>query len=423
VRHTLPTPPRPADLATRAIERLLERTGGPAFRLVSDGAPRTFGRGDPRFTLTIRRPAAARALASLDALAVAHAYLDGDFDLDGDLVAALGYQEQLGDFHPWIYLWRRLEPLLLGRPRVNPDWIALHYDAENAQLHAVDRDYQTYTPGIYLEEDDSLESGAARKLERAFGALDLRDGQRLLEVGSGWGGMLRYAARRGVAVTGLTLSRVQRAHCEALIARERLPAEVRYQDFFTFAPERRFDAISLMGVIEDLSDYRAVAQRLARWVVPGGRVYLDFAAERERFGTHSFVTRHVWPGTFRMVFLPELIEALRESPFEIVSIDNDRRNYHLWTAGVYRRWVEERAAVVAAHGERLWRTFCLLFAGVAAMMDRRSHSATAYRVVLELPADSDGAFRISPRQRIADRLRGTAARLRDGAVSLFPRRS
>jgi cyclopropane fatty-acyl-phospholipid synthase-like methyltransferase len=228
---------------------------------------------------------------------------------------------------------------------VNPAWIALHYDAQNAQLHAAETTWHTYTPGIYCSDDEALESGADRKLALAFEVLRLERGQRLLEVGCGWGGMLRYSAQRGVQVTGLTLSRLQKEYVEQRIKEEQLPAQVRYQDFFTFQPMEQFDAISMMGVIEDLSDYRAVMRLLSRWLKPGGRTYLDFAAERKRFDTHSFVTKHIWPGTFRMVFMPEFMEALRESPFELIRVDNDRRNYHLWARGMYERWMRNRARI------------------------------------------------------------------------------
>jgi cyclopropane-fatty-acyl-phospholipid synthase len=233
--------------------------------------------------------------------------------------------------------------------------------------------------------------------------------------------MLRYAARRGVRVTGVTLSRDQKAHVEALIARERLDARVLYQDFFTFQPGHRFDGVSMMGVIEDLSDYRHTLRQLDTLVAPGRRVYLDFAGERKRFGTHTFVTRHVWPGTFRMVYMPEFVDAVRESPFELQWLENDRRNYHLWCVRLTRRWEENRAAVEAKYGARLWRTFALLFAGVAAIMDRRSHSATAYRVVLELPADSDGAWRPTPALRRADRARAVVAAARSAALAAWHR--
>jgi cyclopropane-fatty-acyl-phospholipid synthase len=411
---------------TVAVLRRLadQQTGGAAFRLIPpDGAVIDFGRGEPVFTLRVHSPKGLDALASVDGLTIAHAYMDGMLDFEGDLLEMLRYEELLRDRHPGIQLWRRLHPILVGRPRVNPAWIALHYDAQDAQLHVSDSDWHTYTPGIYATDDEELEPAAGRKLAQAFEGLRLQPGQHLLEAGCGWGGMLRFCAQRGVRVTGITLSQRQKRYVEQKIAEEELPAQVLYQDFFTFQPSERFDAISMMGVIEDLSDYRIVMRSLARWLRPGGRVYLDFAADRKRFSTNSFVTKHIWPGTFRRVFMPEFIEALRESPFELMRIDNDRRNYHLWARGMYLRWMRQRAEVVAQHGERLWRTFLLLFVGVAALMDRRSHTATAYRVLLELPADSDGIFRTSKRTAALDAVRGAVIAIRDNVVKLYSSRA
>jgi cyclopropane-fatty-acyl-phospholipid synthase len=408
-----------------ALRRLATQQGdGAPFRLVPpDGNAIDFGRGgEPVFTLRVIRPEGLDALASLDALTIAHAYMDGHVDFEGDLLEMLRYQEQLRDAHPGVYIWRRLHPILVGRPRVNPQWIALHYDAQNAQLHVSDHDWHTYTPGIYLTDDEELEPAATRKLQAAFDGLQLKPGMHLLEAGCGWGGMTRFSAQRGVRVTGITLSRRQEEYVRQKIIEEKLPAEVRYQDFFTFQPEQKFDAISMMGVIEDLSDYRLVMRSLARWLKPGGRVYLDFAAERKRFDTHSFVTQHIWPGTFRMVFMPEFVEAVRESPFELMRVDNDRRNYHLWAKQMYERWMRQRDEVVAEHGERLYRTFLLLFVAVSAMLDRRSHTSTAYRVLLELPADTDGVFRTSTRVKALDVARGAGRAMRAGVIKLWPRK-
>jgi len=406
---------------TAMLRRLAAQSGGKAFCLIPpDGHPIHFNVGEePAFTVRVHRQSALNALASLDALTIAHAYIDGDFDFEGDLLAAFAYQERLSDFHPAIYLWRRLQPILVGRPRLNPSWIALHYDADNAQLLAADATWHTYTPGIYSSENETLEAGADCKLQFAFEALCLGAGQHLLDVGCGWGGMLRYSGRRGVKVTGLTLSRRQKEYVDRKIAEEQLVAEVWYQDFFTFEPAGQFDAISMMGVIEDLSDYRAVMRSLSRWLKPGGRVYLDFAAERKRFNTHSFVTQHIWPGTFRMVFLPEFIEAVRESPFELMRVDNDRRNYHLWARGMYERWMTYREGIEAAHGQRLWRTFLLLYAGVAATMNRPSHTATAYRIVLQLPIDSDGKFQSSKALAVVDVIRKLVRAIRDRLLGLW----
>jgi cyclopropane-fatty-acyl-phospholipid synthase len=408
-----------------AYRRLLE--GAPAanlppFNIVfPNGARVEIGRGTAAFSFVARDERGVAAVASRDALTMAEAFMDEHLDIEGDLLAATRYVEVLGDTHLGIFLWRRLQPLLLGRERVNPEWIAKHYDSANAQLYATERDYDTYTPGEYEKDDDTLEAGAERKLAIAFEQLGLRRGDHLLEVGCGWGGMLRYAARRGVRVTGITLSRDQHAYVQRLIEDEKLDAEVHYQDFFTFEPGRTYDGVSSMGVIEDLSDYRRVLRRLERLVAPGKRVYFDFAASRTRFGTHTFVTRYVWPGTFRMVFMPELMEAIRESPFELTLVTNDRRNYYLWCKKFNERWAKNRAAVEAEYGKLTWRKFALLFAGTSAMMDWRSHAVTAYRVVLELPADSDRSYSTPVRSRVGDGLRVAAAAARETALGAWQR--
>jgi cyclopropane-fatty-acyl-phospholipid synthase len=405
----------------RRLEQLAGRLGIPFCMVRTDGSQKCYGDGPEQFRVILHTARAQRALTRFDALSIADSYMEGEMTISGDLFAAMRYQEYLGDQHPVIRLMSRLEPILVGRELLNPRWIQLHYDARNAQLLATDANYHTYTPGYYSSDSDSLDSGAERKLGDAFQFLRLNPGDRLLEVGCGWGGMLRYAGRRGVHVTGITLSQHQKEFCEALCRSERLDADVLYQDFFTYQPAERYDGISLMGVMEDLSDYRRVLRRLAAWVKPGGRVYFDFAAARERFGTHSFITTYIWPGTFRMVFMPEFIEAVRESPFELQEVLNDRRNYHLWMHKVSERWIEQREAAIRDHGERVYRMFLLLWVSIAVSMDRPSHSATAYRVVLELPEDSDHRFWTRPSIRIADAVRGTAAAARDAVLRVISR--
>jgi cyclopropane-fatty-acyl-phospholipid synthase len=401
----------------RALRESARGASLPAFGIVfPEGDTFDIGGPSPAFSLVARSARGVAALASRDALTMAEAYMDEDLEVDGDLLAATRYVEVLSDAHPWIFAWRRLEPLLVGRERLNPGWIAQHYDAQNSQLYCTERGYDTYTPGQYEGESDTLEAGAERKLALAFEHLRLKPGDHLLDVGCGWGGMVRYAARRGVRVTGITLSRDQFAYVAELITREKLDAEVIYEDFFAFDPGRRYRAISMMGVIEDLSDYRRVMQRLEGMLAPGGRVYLDFAASRTRFGTHSFVTRYVWPGTFRMVFMPEFMEAIRQSPFELSLVTNDRRNYHLWCKWLGERWAKHRAEVEAQYGRRTWRMLALLLSGTSAMMDFRSHAVTAFRVVLELPADSDRSFSTPLATRVSDVARRAGGTVRQAVV-------
>jgi len=371
----------------KALEALFsgERQPPCAGRIHQGGESIVLGAGEPGFDLFIRNDQGLRAVRSLSELQIAEAYMRGDLDVEGDFVRAFAFQDVLSDRAPWIKTWRRLKPLLIGRRRCNPDWIAKHYDSRNTQLIATDSVYDTYTPGLYEGDDDTLEAGAERKLRFAFDSLRLAPGDSLLDVGCGWGGFMRYCAARGVRPTGITLSRDQLEYTRRRLRIDELEGEALYQDFFSYEPERRFDAISMMGVIEDLSDYGRVVSRVARWLEPGGRIYLDFATEHTRFSTSSFITKYVWPGTFRKVYLPELVASVWASPFEIVGLYDDRRNYRLWARKVHERWVERKTDALKEVTEEQWRMFRVLFAAGEHIMGHPSHHASAARLLLELP--------------------------------------
>jgi cyclopropane-fatty-acyl-phospholipid synthase len=374
------------------LRRVLTRFGEPPapFEVeLQDGSVVQHGVGPAVFRVGVKNSRGLRALRSMHQLRVADAYIDGDIDFEGDLIAAITLKDRLSDRTPWLKLWRRLAPVLFGRERLNPAWVQKHYDSNNIQLLAADRDYNTYTPGIYERDGESLERGAERKLAAAFEALAVGPGGEVLDIGCGWGGFMRYAARRGVHVTGVTLSKHQLAYDRDLIEREGLDADVIYQDFFSYEPGRRFDGISMMGVMEDLSDYGRVFATLAPWLEPGGRIYLDFATGPTRFATGSFITKHIWPGTFRMVYMPEFMRALSDSPLELVSMHDDRMNYHLWGKALRDRWIECKEEAVRLGGPELWRMFHMLFAGAAAIMSRPYGTASAARLVLELPQEAD----------------------------------
>jgi cyclopropane-fatty-acyl-phospholipid synthase len=347
-----------------------------------DGAEMLVGNGEPVMTVTANDEVGVEAIDTRDELMIAEAYMAGSIDFEGDLIAGLSARDNLTTRSAPVIVKNHLLPLVKGRASANKQWIATHYDMDNIQLYAVDRDYGVYTPGIYLDESDTLEKGAERKLAAAFDALQLSEGDRLLDIGCGWGGFLRYTSKRGVDATGITLSQHQREHAMKRLANDGLEATVLYQDFFAYEPVEKFDGISLMGVMEDLAAYRKVMPHLAKWLKPGGRVYCDFAASGDRFGITSFVTKHIWPGRFRLVYMPQFIAAASKSGFDIVNIENDRRNYHLWAKKGMDRWLPQRDEIIAASDDKTYRLMTLLIAGTAEMFSPTSERATAYRVTL-----------------------------------------
>jgi cyclopropane-fatty-acyl-phospholipid synthase len=342
------------------------------------------GPAQPELEVEVRTRRGLSALRTLNELSVIDAYLNGDLDIEGDLLQAMELRTVLRDNRLPLRAWSVLKPALHGRRRDNPSAVAMHYDSDNVQLIGIDTTYHLYTPGIYGNDDETLELAAAQKLASAFDTLQLRPGASVLDVGCGWGGFLRYCAERQVDATGISLSRHQLAHTRAELESRALRGSALYADFFSFDPRRRFDAVNMMGVLEELSDYPVVLRRLSDWVRPGGLVYLDFAAAAQRFQVSSFVAKYVWPGAFRMVYLPQFIAAVNQSPFELVAVYEDRRNYHLWAKKVHERWVAAHLDVVAAADERTYRLMRVLFASTAYIMGPRSTRATAYRVVLRL---------------------------------------
>jgi cyclopropane-fatty-acyl-phospholipid synthase len=369
-------------LDPRAAQKLAGAPVPLAVRL-PDATVQSFGAGEPVIEVVIENDAGLAAVSSLDELKVIEAYMRGDIDLEGDLFAAADLRSVMSDRQLITRAWTFVEPALRGRRKLNPEWIAKHYDRENMQLYAIDEAYNVYTPGVYLSGDDSLEEGAERKLEYAFESLALGAGDSLLDVGCGWGGFVRYCAARGVDATGISLSRHQLDFARRRLEEDRLDATLLYQDFFAYEPPARFDAISLMGSIEDLSDYDEVMRRLTAWLRPGGRIYLDFASVDRRWGVASFVTKYVWPGAFRMVYLPSFTRALAKHHVDIVELHNDRRNYEQWVRTGYERWMRRKDEIVEAAGERTWRMMRMLMVGTAHLMSERSIRATAYRVVLQ----------------------------------------
>jgi cyclopropane-fatty-acyl-phospholipid synthase len=385
-----------SEAPARLAKRLAHSPIGVGVEL-PDGTKASFGPGETVVAVRAANERGLRALDSMAELRIVEAYLDGDIDLDGDLIAAMDLRELLVDLHLARRAWALAEPLLRGRSRVDPDYVAKHYDSENIQLLGIDDRFQVYTPGIYVHDDDSMEDAAERKLEAAFDSLALKAGMSLLDVGCGWGGFASYCSSRGVEVTGISLSRHQLEYARRRLADEGLEANLLYQDFFAYRPPRRFDAISLMGSIEELADYRRVMSRLGAWLKPGGRVYLDFASADRPFGISSFVTKYVWPGPFRLVYLPAFTRAIARQHFDLVELHNDRRNYYLWARNGYQRWTARRAEVLERADERTFRTIRLLMASTAHLMSPRSRWATAYRMVI---APREGAPLGSPIERL-----------------------
>jgi cyclopropane-fatty-acyl-phospholipid synthase len=188
-------------------------------------------------------------------------------------------------------------------PRTARKNIAAHYDLGNDFYSAWLDPTMTYSSARFSGRGDSLEQAQLRKVHLLLDRLALEPGQRLLEIGCGWGTLAIEAAKRGVEVVGLTLSGEQKAWADEKIAAAGLSdrIEIRLQDYRETA--ERFDAVASVEMVEAVGQrwWGAYLDAIARNLAPGGRAALQFISIQpalfERYARNAdFIQTYIFPG-------------------------------------------------------------------------------------------------------------------------------
>jgi cyclopropane-fatty-acyl-phospholipid synthase len=382
---------------TRDCAKRLEQFFGRLYEEAADGLPDfevriagrptlRFGKEEPAFAIAVHNDAGLSAILSGDENHIAEAYMGGALDLDGDMLALYALRNSLRDRHPLLHLWRvRLQPWLFGQVARDKKWITQHYDYDQGfYLLFLDQRFRAYSQGIFADQNEPLEEAMERKLEFALHSLRIKTGARVLDIGGGWGAFTQYAGQRDIQVTSLTISQQSEHFLQRLIAENQLPCRVLREHFYEHQSAEPYDAIVNLGVTEHLPDYRRSLARYHELLKPGGRIYLDASACREKHDFSSFISRYIYPGNPTPMCLANYLSELERSPFEIIELHNDRKSYE-WTA---QRWAENldrsREEIVKRWGEAHYRKFRLYLWGTAHAF--ATNLMSAYRLVLENPA-------------------------------------
>ena len=265
--------------------------------------------------------------------------------------------------------WRRLmEGMRHSRER---DAVAIHhhYDVSNRFYELVLGPSMTYTCAVFPDEDASLEEAQTEKYDLVCRKLGLRPGHRLLDIGSGWGGMVRHAAREyGVAALGVTLSRNQAEWARAAIEREGLSgcAEVRFGDYRDIT-EGGFDAVSSIGLTEHVGvrNYRSYFEFIRSRLRPGGRL-LNHCITRPhneaRAETGAFIDRYVFPDG-ELTGSGRIITEMQDAGLEVRHEENLREHYALTLSGWCRNLAANWDECVAEAGLGTAKVWGLYMAG------------------------------------------------------------
>lgn len=346
--------------------------------------PVHFGQGEPAFTIVVKDKAGVSALASLDGLAFVEGYVLGHLDILGDMDALHSMRDMTTDNHPLYYFWNLIKPVLFGQTRMDRSGISKHYDnSPELYLALLDRRHRCYSQGVFLRDDESLEDAVTRKLDFAIQAVGAKRGDRVLDIGGGWGAFNEYAGKKGIRVTSLTISAESEKFLRNMIQEEKLPTEVVNCHLYEYEPGFRFDAIVNLGVTEHLPDYARSLATYQRLLKPGGKIYLDASACREKYKFHSFITKHIYPGNCSPLCLHDYLKHLADTPFRLLGVWDDRHSYMLTAKHWAQNLERNREAVVRACGESTFRKFHVYLWGTADVF--RRDIMQAYRWVLELP--------------------------------------
>jgi cyclopropane-fatty-acyl-phospholipid synthase len=394
--------------ASRCREVLTALFGEPGQRTFDvrfwDGTVDRGANPNPPYTLALNRPAALRRmLLPPNELSIVEAFIAGDIDIDGSMEAASNLGEQIGGRLRSPLAIARLVRLVLGLPGQAEDDLAdtrfpeharklgprhtpvrdaaaiqFHYDVGNDFYKLwLDR-RMVYSCAYFTSKDETLENAQAAKLDLICRKLRLKPGERLLDIGCGWGGLIMHAAEHyGVDATGITLSENQ-----AALARERIKnaglsdrCRVEIRDYRALTKSDGYDKISSVGMVEHvglthLPMYFASAFRALK---PGGLfmnhgiVSLGEARPRsigERifrkfWRADAFIDKYVFPDG-KLTATHSVISAAEGAGFEVRDMESLREHY----AMTLRHWVrslEEKAedvkSLVGDHTFRVWRLY------------------------------------------------------------------
>ncbi len=264
--------------------------------------------------------------------------------------------------------WRRLLEGFRHSKARDAEAIHHHYDVSNRFYEMVLGPSMTYTCACFPSADASLEEAQANKYDLVARKLDLKPGMRLLDIGSGWGGMVRHAAQRyGVQVIGVTLSREQASWAQQAIKRDGLDdvAEVRFGDYRDIA-ETGFDAVSSIGLTEHIGvrNYPSYFGWIRDKLVPGGRLlnHCITRSDNRSRDTGAFIDRYVFPDG-ELTGSGRIITEIQDCGMEVRHEENLREHYALTLKGWCHNLVENWDECVREAGEGTAKVWGLYMAG------------------------------------------------------------
>ncbi len=296
-----------------------------------DGDIKQLGEGDTKFRIILREPIPKSEIIGDSSLAFGEAYMQDKIQIEGsvrDVIESL-YSNQDSFLHQnSAYL--KLAKFISNGVRKSKENVQYHYDIGNDFYRLWLDDSLTYSCAYFKSPEDTLVQAQRDKVDHILRKLNLQEGQRLLDIGCGWGELIFVAAHKyHVKSLGITLSQEQYERVGSRIEHEHLNdwVDVQLLDYREIK-DQVFDRVVSVGMLEHvgkkhLGEYFATVRKL---LVDGGISLLHSITGRDEKGMNSWMNKYIFPGSY-IPRVSELIRQMESHDFYLLDVESLRSHY------------------------------------------------------------------------------------------------